>query len=235
MHGHKIIKVVAGVVLVAILVVGGFVVHTFHGGNLQKARQIAIRLQTAAMANPGPAAGTASSTPTPAAGTVAGPSAGASAAAASPAAVATGARAAAAAKATTAVAGTAVANSSAPPSTSAAAAAAAAAAKPAVKSGASASGVAPRRQPTSAEVAQAITAVHDLLPFVTPTADQIASAGNQVCTALDQGTSFAQVKSQALDMVGAGSISWMIPSSVPEIAIRTVVALYCPINAAKLH
>jgi hypothetical protein len=231
MHGHKIIKVVGGVVCVAVLIAVAFVVHTFHGGNLQKARQIAVRLQAAAMANPSPVAGAASPTST-STSPVAGASPGASATTA-PTAAANGGRVPAGAKATSAVPGTAAAKPGV--STPSAPVAASAATKAAAKSAPAASTVSPRRQPTSAEVAQAIVAVHDLLPFFTPTADQIASVGNQVCTGLDQGTSFAQLKSQALDMVGAGSISWMIPSSVPEIAIRTVVALYCPNNASKLH
>ncbi|MDQ1418662.1 MAG: hypothetical protein QOJ52_624 [Acidimicrobiaceae bacterium] len=231
MHGHKIIKFVGGVVCVAVLIAVAFVVHTFHGGNLQKARQIAVRLQAAAMANPSPVAGAASPTST-STSPVAGASPGASATTA-PTAAANGGRVPAGAKATSAVPGTAAAKPGV--STPSAPVAASAATKAAAKSAPAASTVSPRRQPTSAEVAQAIVAVHDLLPFFTPTADQIASVGNQVCTGLDQGTSFAQLKSQALDMVGAGSISWMIPSSVPEIAIRTVVALYCPNNASKLH
>jgi hypothetical protein len=231
MHGHKIIKFVGGVVCVAVLIAVAFVVHTFHGGNLQKARQIAVRLQAAAMANPSPVAGAASPTST-STSPVAGASPGASATTA-PTAAANGGRVPAGAKATTAVPSTAAAKPGV--STPSAPVAASAATKAAAKSAPAASTVSPRRQPTSAEVAQAIVAVHDLLPFFTPTADQIASVGNQVCTGLDQGTSFAQLKSQALDMVGAGSISWMIPSSVPEIAIRTVVALYCPNNASKLH
>jgi hypothetical protein len=219
---------------VAVLIAVAFVVHTFHGGNLQKARQIAVRLQAAAMAKPSPVAGAAptSTSTKPVAGASTGASSGASATTA-PTAAANGGRVPAGAKATSAVPGTAAAKPGV--STPSAPVAASAATKAAAKSAPAASTVSPRRQPTSAEVAQAIVAVHDLLPFFTPTADQIASVGNQVCTGLDQGTSFAQLKSQALDMVGAGSISWMIPSSVPEIAIRTVVALYCPNNASKLH
>ncbi|MDQ6615475.1 MAG: hypothetical protein M3083_12200 [Actinomycetota bacterium] len=76
--------------------------------------------------------------------------------------------------------------------------------------------------------------MHNLLPLFTPTPAQIATAGDQVCTALDQGKTFSQVKSAALNLVGAGSLSWLIPSSVPDTAIRTLVALYCPANTSKL-
>ncbi len=46
--------------------------------------------------------------------------------------------------------------------------------------------------------------------------------------------SFTQVKNDALNLVGAGSIAWMIPTSVPDTAVRTLVALYCPTDASKL-
>jgi hypothetical protein len=91
-----------------------------------------------------------------------------------------------------------------------------------------------RRTPSAAEMNQAIKAVHSLVPFFTPTAADVADAGNQVCTAFDQGKSFSQVKSKALDMVGAGSFSWLIPSSVAGDAVRTLVNLYCPAYASKL-
>lgn len=94
--------------------------------------------------------------------------------------------------------------------------------------------VALRRQPTAAEVSQAIKAVHGLVPFFTPTAADVADVGNQVCTAFDQGKTFSQVKSKALDMVGAGSLGWLIPSSVPGDAVRTLVNLYCPAYASKV-
>jgi hypothetical protein len=83
-------------------------------------------------------------------------------------------------------------------------------------------------------VTQAISAVHTLLPFFTPSPAQIASAGNQVCTAFDQGQSLSRVESEALNLVGAGSIAFLIPSSVPQTAIQTLVALYCPGYASKV-
>lgn len=92
----------------------------------------------------------------------------------------------------------------------------------------------PRRQPTNTEVSKAISQLHSLVPFFTPSAADVADVGNQVCTAFDQGKTFSQVKSKALDMVGAGSYSWLIPSSVPTSAIRTLVSLYCPAYSSKV-
>jgi hypothetical protein len=94
--------------------------------------------------------------------------------------------------------------------------------------------VAALRQPTSAEIAQAIVAVHSVVKFFTPTPADIASAGVAVCGALNQGESYSQVQAAALDMVGIGSYAWAVPSSVTQVAIQTVVALYCPGNASKL-
>ena len=92
--------------------------------------------------------------------------------------------------------------------------------------------VAARRTPTAAEVNQAIKAVHQLVPFFTPTATQVARVGNQVCTAFDQGMTFAQVKSKISAMLG--SLSWLVPSSVATQGVRTIVSLYCPGYASKL-
>ena len=94
-------------------------------------------------------------------------------------------------------------------------------------------GLAPRRQPSAAQVSQVIAAVHGLVPFFTPSAADVADAGNKVCTAFDQGKSFTSVSSTALDLVGAGSYSWLVPSSVAASAVRSLVNLYCPAYAAR--
>ena len=223
MHENRwIVKMLSAAIGLMILLALVFGARAFGGGNLTQARRIAARLQAAAIADPNPVAA-------PALGaTASAPASGGSAAQAASSAVNT-VKVPAGQQAPTATPRTGVAASASPGS-------APAAAKGATTKSRSAAvaTVAARRQPTSAEVGQAIIAVHSLIPFFTPTPADIAATGNQVCTALDQGQSFSQVKSAALDMVGAGSYAWMIPSSVPEIAIRTVVALYCPANASKL-
>jgi hypothetical protein len=89
-----------------------------------------------------------------------------------------------------------------------------------------------RRTPTAAEVNEAIKAVHQLVPFFTPTAAQVARVGNQVCTAFDQGMTFAQVKSKVSAVLG--SLSWLVPPAIAAQGVRTTVSLYCPGYASKL-
>jgi hypothetical protein len=96
------------------------------------------------------------------------------------------------------------------------------------------SALAARRQPTSAEIAQVIAGVKTALPFVTLTAAQISQAGNQVCSAFDQGKTFAQVTTQVLATLGGAALGGLIPASVPAGAVRTLVTLFCPGYASKL-
>jgi hypothetical protein len=97
-----------------------------------------------------------------------------------------------------------------------------------------ASTLAPRRQPTAAEVNQVIATVHNLLPFFTLTAAEVAAAGNQVCSAFDQGKTSAQVQAAVLNMVGAGGLGSLVPPSIPADAVSSLVNLYCPAYASKL-
>jgi hypothetical protein len=89
-----------------------------------------------------------------------------------------------------------------------------------------------RRQPTPAEVNQVIASVHALVPLFTPTSAQVATVGNQVCTAFDQGKTLAQVKATAMQM--AGAYAALIPDSVATSAVRTVVTMFCPGYTSKL-
>jgi hypothetical protein len=89
-----------------------------------------------------------------------------------------------------------------------------------------------RRQPTAIEIGKAIKAVHQLVPFFTPTAKQVAHVGDQVCSALDQGMTVSQVKSKITAMLG--HLSWLLPSAVAAQGVRTVVNLYCPGYASKV-
>jgi hypothetical protein len=99
-------------------------------------------------------------------------------------------------------------------------------------SAAASAALAARRQPTANEISQAIKAVHQLVPFFTPTAKQVAHVGDQVCSALDQGMTFSQVKSKVSSLLG--HFSWLLPSTVATQGVRTVVALYCPGYASKV-
>ncbi len=89
-----------------------------------------------------------------------------------------------------------------------------------------------RRQPTAAEVNGVIASVHALFPLFTPTPAQIAKVGNDVCTAFDQGQTVAQVKAAAMQM--AGAYAALIPATVADSAVRTIVTLFCPGYASKL-
>jgi len=216
---------IAGVVVVLLTLVIG--VRAFEGGNLSKARRIAAQLQADALAHPN-SIGTA----TPTVGSlVATPTPGTSPATTTPTSHSKTPTTNAAAKATAPAAAVS------PPTTAKAGVgvqvAAPAITKTAVKV-ISTSTIAPWRQPTTAEVDEAISAVHSLVPFFTPTPTQIADSGIQVCIAFDQGQSFSTVESDALNMIGASSYSWAIPQSAQVTAIETLVALYCPANAAKL-
>jgi hypothetical protein len=224
-ENHKgIVRVLGAVIAVTTLLGLAAGLRTFQGANLHKAQVIASRLQAEAQADPvttsaGPATSVAVSP-----GTTAAPNTSKSTPAPTNAPT-TAAAAKAPSSTVTHSASTSTAGSS---TTAAGGSPVSSAAAPKA-----ATGVA-RRTPTAAELSQAIAAVHSLLPTITPTVAQIADAGNQVCTLFDQGQTAAQVKNQMLSVVGLGSLSFMIPASVPDTAVRTLVALYCPGYASKL-
>ena len=91
-----------------------------------------------------------------------------------------------------------------------------------------------RRVPSAAEVQQAIATlpqyVHSIL---TPSPAQVAQLGDQVCTAFDQGQTFAQVKATGLQMVTQVPLTTVLPGGADWV-VRTVVSLYCPGHASKL-
>lgn len=94
--------------------------------------------------------------------------------------------------------------------------------------------LAPRRQPTSGEIAQVIANVKAALPFVTLTSTQVTQAGAQVCSAFDQGQTFAAVTAQVLSSIGGAALAGLVPSSVPAGAVRTLVTMFCPGYLVKL-
>jgi len=92
-----------------------------------------------------------------------------------------------------------------------------------------------RRTPTPAEVQTAISElkrkVGGLLLLVSPTPAQLAEAGDQVCTAFDDGQNFTQVKATGLSLIPA---SIPVSPATVDWAVRRGVALYCPGHADKL-
>ena len=93
----------------------------------------------------------------------------------------------------------------------------------------------PRRTPPPAEVQAAISQlkaqVGGLLLLVSPTPAQIDQAGDQVCTAFDNGQTFAQVKATGLSMIPA---SVTVSPATVDWAVRQAVTMYCPGHASKL-
>ncbi len=94
--------------------------------------------------------------------------------------------------------------------------------------------LAARTVPSAAQVQgaiQGITGLVQLPLFFQLQPSHVADVGNRVCTAFDQGQSFAQVKSTGLSMVSA-----YVPVSdaAADYAVRTAVQLYCPGYASKL-
>lgn len=91
-----------------------------------------------------------------------------------------------------------------------------------------------RRVPSAAEVNQAIATLPQYVSTIfTPTPAQVAQLGDQVCTAFDQGQTFAQVKATGLSMVTQVPLTTVKPGGADWV-VRTVVAMYCPGYASKL-
>ncbi len=92
-----------------------------------------------------------------------------------------------------------------------------------------------RRTPSSEEIKSTISElkrqVGGLLRFVSPTADQINQAGDQVCTGFDNGETFSQVKANGLSMMPS---SVDVSEATADWAVRQLVTMYCPGHADKL-
>lgn len=92
----------------------------------------------------------------------------------------------------------------------------------------------PRRTPTDAEVQQALkTFPQYVKTFIKPTAAQVAELGDRVCTAFDEGQTYAQVKATGLEMVTQVPRTTVLPGGADWV-IRTIVTMYCPGYATKL-
>jgi hypothetical protein len=91
-----------------------------------------------------------------------------------------------------------------------------------------------RRVPSAAEVSQAIATLPQYVNTIfTPTPAQVAQLGDQVCTAFDQGQTFAQVKATGLSMITQVPLTTVKPGGADWV-VKTVVNLYCPGYASKL-
>ena len=91
----------------------------------------------------------------------------------------------------------------------------------------------PRLSPTSFEVFQALQALAVRVPLFRPTEAQARQFGDAVCTAFDEGKSYAEVKSGVLSAVGQVPGVTVSPADA-DYAIRTAVGLFCPGHKSKL-
>ncbi len=93
--------------------------------------------------------------------------------------------------------------------------------------------LAARTVPSAAQVQAAISRLSTLVgvPAFLISPSHIAAGGDQICTAFDQGQTFAQVKANGLSQVP--SFVTVTPAAADE-AVRTAVAMYCPAYASKL-
>jgi len=94
--------------------------------------------------------------------------------------------------------------------------------------------LAARTVPSAQQVSAAIAGIKSRvqLPlFFQVTPAHVADIGNQICTAFDQGKSFAEVKA-----TGLATVSQYVPVSLDaaDYAVRTAVAMYCPGYASRL-
>ena len=96
--------------------------------------------------------------------------------------------------------------------------------------------VAARRQPSSAEVQEAIEGVkpyvESLFP-VSPTPAQVDQLGNNICTAFDQGQSYEQVKATGRALAKRVPYATLKPGG-EEYIVAKGVALYCPDHSPEL-
>lgn len=94
--------------------------------------------------------------------------------------------------------------------------------------------LATRTVPTAAQVQQVIAGIRQrvqLPKFFQITPAHVADIGNQICTAFDQGQTFAQVKATGLATV---SRYVTVSAEAADYAVRQGVALYCPAYSSKL-
>jgi hypothetical protein len=88
--------------------------------------------------------------------------------------------------------------------------------------------VAARANPSTAEVNAAIGQIASRIPFFAVATDaQARQFGDAVCTAFDQGNSYASVKSQVQQALSQLPLVTIKPADM-DFAIRTAVQLFCP-------
>ncbi len=91
-----------------------------------------------------------------------------------------------------------------------------------------------RANPTSAQVQAAIQQIATRIPFFSvATEAQARQFGDAVCTAFDQGNTYAQVRTQVQQALSQLPMVTIKPADM-DFAIRTAVQLFCPGYTSKL-
>jgi hypothetical protein len=99
---------------------------------------------------------------------------------------------------------------------------------------AASSGIAPRTNPTDAQVQAAIQQIATRIPFFSvANVAQARQFGDAVCSAFDSGASYSSVKSQVQSALSQLPMV-TIKSADMDFAIRTAVQLFCPGYTSKL-
>jgi hypothetical protein len=96
------------------------------------------------------------------------------------------------------------------------------------------SGIAPRINPTDAQVQAAIQQIATRIPFFSvANVAQARQFGDAVCSAFDSGASYSSVKSQVQSALSQLPMVTIKPTDM-DFAIRTAVQLFCPGYMSKL-
>jgi putative peptide zinc metalloprotease protein len=87
--------------------------------------------------------------------------------------------------------------------------------------------VVPRAHPSSAEIEGVLEQLRRRMPLFQPTSAQVMQFGDQVCTALDQHASVAQVNAGVVSAASRVPLLTVSPADAAA-AIRAAVTLFCP-------
>ena len=93
--------------------------------------------------------------------------------------------------------------------------------------------LAPRTQPTGGQISQAIQGLRPYVFLFSPSPAQVVQAGDKVCTAFDEGKTFAEVKAMGLAAVAHIPLIG-VSAGAADYVVRTGVALFCPAYQSKL-
>ncbi|MGH9071239.1 MAG: DUF732 domain-containing protein, partial [Acidimicrobiales bacterium] len=94
--------------------------------------------------------------------------------------------------------------------------------------------LAARTQPSSAAIATAVAGLSSYVHSpLHPTSSEVATLGNDVCTAFDQGSTDAQVQTALTAALGKLPLTKVLPGAASYV-VSSAVALYCPGYQSKL-